>query len=416
MRWMLAPAVAAMLLTATSAEAQRGAAPVRIPPPMPMRSLPVRPDITDDLVRRQAARRADVAADTATQTRDATREAQRLDRIAIEASYERDLQGRWLRRGEILVATETPGVDDAARVLGLKEVRRDALPATGLTLHTFAVPAGMKTEAAFAALRAARPDDAVDLNFIYVFEGARTGPGRPLALAPDGGSHRGPRLAAVIDSAIPERSSALAGVTVRARRFGPGPGRASDHALAVAAVLADTAGHEGLVLLAADVSESGPLLGASAAAIAQALDWAASFRAPVINVSLTGPPNAALGAVVRRIVGRGVVIVAAAGNNGPRAAAPYPAALPDVVGVTAVDDRMRIWRRATQGPHVDFAAPGVKVTVAGGEWTGTSLAAPVVAGLLLRAGATTEDLVRAARDLGAPGRDPVFGHGYVSRP
>jgi minor extracellular protease Epr len=84
-----------------------------------------------------------------------------------------------------------------------------------------------------------------------------------------------------------------------------------------------------------------------------------------------------------------------------------------VVGVTAVDGAQRIWRRATQGPHVDFAAIGVKVNVAGAEWTGTSLATPVVAGLLAR-GASLEALTRAARDLGAPGRDPVFGFGLVS--
>jgi len=409
MRWMLVPAVAAMLMTPPAAQAQRGA-PTR-PAPMPERPMPVRPDGLEDLTRRQAYRRAEAAADAEAA---AVREAQRQDRAVIQANYERDVAGRWFRRGEIVVATEAPGAEEAAAALGLKEVRRDVLPAAGLTLHTFIAPASAKTEAAFQALRAARPGDAVDLNFIYVFEGVQGGTVGPLAPTADGGGS--PRLAAVIDSALPAGSPALAGVTVRARRFGPGSGRASDHALAVAAVLADTAGREGLVLLAADVSEPGPLPGASAAAIAQALDWAAGFRAPVVNVSLTGPPNAALAVVVRRIAARGVVIVAAAGNAGPRAEPPYPAALPEVVGVTAVDGRLRIWRRATQGPHVDFAAPGVRITVAGGEWTGTSLAAPVVSGLLLRRGIGPDRLAGSARDLGEPGRDPVFGHGFVSAP
>jgi len=407
MHWSCVASIAVILTAAFPAAAQR--MPVR-PMPEAVRPIPTRPALEDAV--RQSARRTEASAADAQAA--AQREVQRQDRETIRQTYERDLEGRWFRRGEIVLATEAPGAAEAAAALGLKELRRDALPAAGLTLHTFAAPLGAKTQALFAALKAARPGDAVDLNFIYVFEGARRGRVLPLAHADGGGS--GPKLAAVIDTALPDRPAALSGVAIRARRFGPGPGRASDHALAVATVLAETAGRQGLVLLAADVSEPGPLPGASAAAIAQALDWAAGHRAPVVNVSLTGPPNAALAIVARRVAARGVVIVAAAGNDGPRASPPYPAALPEVVGVTAVDGRLRIWRRATQGPHVDFAAPGVKVAVAGGEWTGTSLAAPVVSGLLVRRGGGPDALAATARDLGDPGRDPVFGHGFVSTP
>ena len=407
MRWSCVASIAVILTAALPAAAQR--MPVR-PMPEPVRPIPTRPTLEDAV--RQSARRIEASAAEAQAA--AQREVQRQERETIRQSYERDLDGRWFRRGEIVVATETPGATEAAATLGLKELRRDVLAAAGLTLHTFAAPAGAKTQALFAALKAARPSDAVDLNYIYVFEGAPAGPIRSLAPSDGGGS--GPKLVAVIDTALPERPAGLSGVAIRARRFGPGPGRASDHALAVATVLADTAGRQGLVLLAADVSEPSPLPGASASAIAQALDWAAAFRTPVVNVSLTGPPNAALAAVARRVMARGVVIVAAAGNDGPRATPPYPAALPEVVGVTAVDGRLRIWRRATQGPHVDFAAPGVKVAVAGGEWTGTSLAAPVVSGLLVRRGGGLDALAASARDLGDPGRDTVYGHGFVSAP
>lgn len=407
MRWSCVASIAVILAAALPAAAQR--MPAR-PAPMPDAVRPTRPALEDAV--RQPARRIEASAAEAQAA--AQREVRRREREAIRQTYERDLEGRWFRRGEIVVATETPGAAEAAAALGLKELRREVLAAAGLTLHTFAAPSGAKTQALFAALKAARPADAVDLNFIYVFEGAPSGGIRSFSPAAGGGS--GAKLVAVIDTALPDKPASLSGVTVRSRRFGPGPARASDHALAVATVLADTAGHQGLMLLAADVSEPGPLPGASASAIAQALDWAASFRAPVVNVSLTGPPNAALAAVARRVAARGVVIVAAAGNDGPRASPPYPAALPDVVGVTAVDGRLRIWRRATQGPHVDFAAPGVKVAVAGGEWTGTSLAAPVVSGLLVRRGGGPDGLAATARDLGEPGRDPVFGHGFVSAP
>lgn len=91
--------------------------------------------------------------------------------------------------------------------------------------------------------------------------------------------------------------------------------------------------------------------------------------------------------------------------------------------MTAVDARGRVWRRATRGPHVDFAAVGVRISL-GREHslTGTSYAAPVVAGLLARrlpgpdpnqARLAQGDLEARARDLGAPGRDPVYGAGLV---
>jgi len=120
-------------------------------------------------------------------------------------------------------------------------------------------------------------------------------------------------------------------------------------------------------------------------------------------------------------------VVAAAGNEGPIEAAVHPAAYPEVVGVTAVDRFQRIYRFANRGDHIDFAAPGVAVWTsvgpAGSEQTGTSFAAPWVTAILanelaLASGDLDAVLARLAAestDLGAPGRDPVFGHGLVRR-
>jgi hypothetical protein len=76
---------------------------------------------------------------------------------------------------------------------------------------------------------------------------------------------------------------------------------------------------------------------------------------------------------------------------------------------------------------VMWSAPGADMAVArhGGGYgiaRGTSFAAPLVAGLLaaeLRepdvaaAGAAVEKLSAGAIDLGAPGRDPVYGRGFI---
>jgi subtilisin family serine protease len=83
---------------------------------------------------------------------------------------------------------------------------------------------------------------------------------------------------------------------------------------------------------------------------------------------------------------------------------------------------------AAQGPQVMWSAPGADMAVArsGGGYgvaRGTSFAAPLVAGLLaaelrvpdvVAAAAAVEKLATGAVDLGAPGRDPVYGRGFIA--
>jgi hypothetical protein len=157
--------------------------------------------------------------------------------------------------------------------------------------------------------------------------------------------------------------------------------------------------------------------------VAQALAWMVQNRVPVVNVSLVGPRNALVEAAVRRAAGRGVLIVAAVGNDGPAAPPLYPASYPAVVGVTAVNARGRALPEAARGPQVDFSAPGADMAAAGpGQGyvsvRGASFAAPLVAGLLARRHGRGRDAVEAlsaeARDMGARGPDPVYGRGLVA--
>ena len=144
------------------------------------------------------------------------------------------------------------------------------------------------------------------------------------------------------------------------------------------------------------------------------------------NISLAGPRNLVLDRLIARAQADGHIIVAAAGNGGPTAAPAYPAALPDVIAVTAVDSRGRVYRQANQGSYVRFAALGVAVPVAapgGGTAprSGTSFASPHIAARLGRcvlasARASAQcinQLDRQAIDLGSNGRDPVYGVGLI---
>ncbi|AYB40782.1 S8 family peptidase [Brevibacillus laterosporus] len=81
--------------------------------------------------------------------------------------------------------------------------------------------------------------------------------------------------------------------------------------------------------------------------------------------------------------GRGVVVVAASGNEGSRVN--YPAAFPTVIAVGAVTNSNAIHSRSNFGPEINLVAPGVNVytTARGGGYDsmkGTSAAAPQVAG------------------------------------
>ena len=93
-------------------------------------------------------------------------------------------------------------------------------------------------------------------------------------------------------------------------------------------------------------------------AVAEALSWLVREHVPVINVSLVGPPNVMLENVVRLVIARGYVIVAAVGNDGPAAPPLYPASYPDVVGVTAVDAHERALLEACRGRQVKFCCAG----------------------------------------------------------
>jgi hypothetical protein len=146
----------------------------------------------------------------------------------------------------------------------------------------------------------------------------------------------------------------------------------------------------------------------------------------VLNLSLAGPRNALVKQGIDRAIASGIVVVAAAGNNGPRTLV-YPAGYEAVLTVTAVDRNLKLYQAAGQGRHVDLSAPGVGVVAAnagGGSraQTGTSFAVPFVAaaaGALkarqpgLNASGVLRALSGRAKDLGPPKYDTQFGHGLL---
>lgn len=180
------------------------------------------------------------------------------------------------------------------------------------------------------------------------------------------------------------------------------------------------------------------------------INWAADNGAQVINLSLGGPERSSiLEETINDVHNRGIVIVAAAGNeSGPVG---FPAAYENVIAVGSVrfDEELSFF--SNFGPEIDLVAPGgnlnrdqnndglpdgvLQETFRKGfffrrnkfTWDftplqGTSFSSPHVAGvaaLLLEKDPTmTPEEVRnaitsTAKDLGAPGKDDEFGWGLL---
>jgi subtilisin family serine protease len=241
----------------------------------------------------------------------------------------------------------------------------------------------------------------------------------------------------VVDTRINLAHPALAGQNIETLDLKP-PGyrqSGSDHGTAVISILVgNPQGPAPGLLPQASVVHADPYFRSSKGGdlaeivdVVRAVDAVLERKVSVINMSMSGPANTVVEKVLERASASGIAIVAAVGNAGPRARPLYPAAYDVTVSVTAIGEGLSIYRRAGQGQHVDFAAPGVALDVAGGRRgtvrkTGTSFAAPFVTASLaaMKAGDATRsvqelvnELAQSARDLGKPGKDPVFGWGLV---
>jgi len=240
-------------------------------------------------------------------------------------------------------------------------------------------------------------------------------------------------LVAVIDTGADTKHPVLASRIKFKADVTATPYKAGIHGTLVAGIIADLATRASLFSIQACLPQSAQAIAArcSTVSLAKALDLAIEKHASVINLSIGGPASRVVERMVRQAVHNGAIVVAAGGNGGPNGTPSFPAAMDEVIAVTAVDVERSLYAYATHGSFIDLAAPGVDILSAapGGQllFSGTSAAAPhvsAVAALMLQSmlqqkhtlspAATQELMERTANDLGPAGKDPAFGSGLLN--
>ncbi len=115
--------------------------------------------------------------------------------------------------------------------------------------------------------------------------------------------------------------------------------------------------------------------------VVEAIDWAIEKQVHIINISFTTSTNSPeLESAVKRAYDAGILLVAAAGNNGY---VEYPAAYPEVIAVGSVNSQGQVSSFSTPGTQVELVAPGELITSTDvfdtlATHSGTSFAAPHV--------------------------------------
>jgi subtilisin family serine protease len=238
-------------------------------------------------------------------------------------------------------------------------------------------------------------------------------------------------LVAMVDSGVDETHPDLQGAIADKTDTIGGAAAALDHGTSIAGAIGARGAIEGvapkariLSVRAFESTPSGPQ--GTTMSILKGVDWAVRGQARIINMSFAGPPDPDIARAVAAASAKGVILIAAAGNAGPKSPPLYPAADAGVIAVTAIDANDRLFENANRGAYISVAAPGVDVLLpaANGGYdlkTGTSVAAALVSGVAalvlernpaLQPDALKKALTATARVL-APGHETEFGAGLV---
>jgi subtilisin family serine protease len=344
-------------------------------------------------------------------------------------------------------SVQIPTLDAMARQHRLTRMESQDFALTGGRLSRWRINDGRPVAAVIRTLMADARILAAQPNYLYALQEDAPGqakPERPAAQA-DSAQYALAKLrlpqahaiskgdsvvVAVIDTSVDATHPELAGVIAATFDAMGTADKPQPHGTAMAGAIAAhgklVGAAPGVTLLSVQAFGSVKSEGTSFN-ILKGLEWAAKQNANIVNMSFAGPADPALHVALAAARAKGIVLIAAAGNAGPRSRPLYPAADPNVIAVTATDTDDNLFARANRGRHIAVAAPGVDILVAapqGGYQTtsGTSVAAAEVSGVValmlernrkLDPAEVRRLLTSTARDLGPAGPDDQFGAGLA---
>lgn len=394
---------APLLLVASQALAQLGLPQVSLP------RLPV-PE-----ARGVFERTRDVTRDVRNIAEDLAEERlETLERLVDRSDeiIEFDAAGEPARRGEVLVMDAGAAAITQALARGYTVKSVATIEGLGIRVTTLAVPESTSLAEAQAQLARLMPGATLAADNLHFQSGSAGAAILPLVAA------RASTGAISVPVGMIDGAPGSAVPVSAVRGFAKGAPYPSNHGSAIASLL--KAAGVGTVRVA-DVYGTDKA-GGNALAIAKGLGWLVGQGSRVATISLVGPKNPVLARAIAAAQKKGVVVVAAVGNDGPAAPPAYPASYPGVVAVTAVDEDNRALIEAGRALHLDYAAPGADMRARNAKGKliklrGTSFATPLVAARLAAAlgagGGWKARLDREATNLGPNGADDTYGRGLL---
>src|SRR5580700_234426 len=342
--------------------------------------------------------------------------------------------------------TTPQAINQIARQYELTQLDSQSFPLLGTSLYRWRLGGGRTVANTVRALGGERIVASVQPNYVFTLQEETA----KVAAGPQGDaaqyvlaklqSAQAQQVAtgkdvvvAVIDSEIDAKHPDLDGTIVKNFDALGGDAKPHAHGTSIAGAIAAHGKLLGIApgaqVLAAHAFDDSPgAAHGSSFAIYKSLQWAADNNARVVNMSFAGPADPALQRMLAAAYDKGIVLIAAAGNAGPKSDPLYPAADPNVIAVTATDSDDHLFQMANRGRHIAGSAPGVDIfaLAPGNEYvftTGTSIAAAHVSGIValllehkpsLKPGDIRAALAATAQPLGPPRPDSDFGAGLVS--
>ncbi len=297
-------------------------------------------------------------------------------------------------------------------------------------------------------LKTERPDLTIQPNFIYYVDGKEsTKQDKQKSIKKNKNHRRIPQYAlqltgltksqnnagkgvriGLIDTPIDAKHEALKNASIKV--FNLVQTRGKRHGTAIAGILVGQGRIQGVAPAANLISigafnepHQSKSLGLSTSfVLGKAFNRALKEKVDVINLSFGSTElDPLMNMLAKETLSRHIILLASVGNDNHKTSVRYPAAIPGVYAITAIDAQSKIYKRANTGNPVDYALPGVGIltTKPNGKYTsvtGTSFANAYATGIFalqLSQKRALKMLNHKVLDLGASGKDNFFGLGLM---